>query len=154
MSTSTQDFYLVEYGNSVVVLAVQDAQNRQEQIQHVKIQRDRRRDLFLDMVVAHDELRVDEDIAREDQRRDDPVHQLHRAVNREERGHEPEQDEHPQPAEQVGDPAREVVARLAREDGQRDEDAQREDERLDDDAGVVERGHHADAVGLHGREGR
>lgn len=104
------------------------------------------------MVVPHDQLRIDQHVSGEDKRRHSPVHELHGRVHGKESGHEPEQDQHPEPTEQVGDPAREVVAGLAGEDGQGDKDAERDDEGFDDDAGVVEGGHDADGVGFHGGE--
>ena len=42
----------------VVLLAVQDPQDSEEKVDHVKVQTNRRRDLLLDMVVSHDELCV------------------------------------------------------------------------------------------------
>lgn len=104
------------------------------------------------MVVAHDELGIHKNVAGEDERRDAAVDELHGAAHGEEGGHEPEDDEQPQRAEQVGDPVRKVIFGLAREQRQRDEDAQRDDERLDDDPRVVERRDDADRVGLQRRE--
>lgn len=137
-----------------VVLVAQNAQDGEEQVDDVQIQRDGGGNLLLDVVVAHDELGVDEDVAGEDERRDAAVHELQRAARGEEGGHEPEDDEEPQRAEQVGDPVREVVLGLAREQRQRDEDAQRDDQRLHDDPRVVERRDHADRVRLQRREPR
>jgi hypothetical protein len=43
----------------VVVLRVEDPQNREEEVDDVEVQRDGRRNLLLHVVVAHDQLRVD-----------------------------------------------------------------------------------------------
>lgn len=71
---------------------------------------------------------------------------------REERSHETEDDEHPQRAEEVWHPAREVVLALAGEQCERNEDAECEDERLDDYPAVVEAGDDTDAVCFQTRE--
>jgi hypothetical protein len=54
-----------------------------------------------------------QDIAAEDQGCNDPVAKLHVGRLRKEGRHEAEEDEHPQGAEQVGCPVREVVLGLA-----------------------------------------
>ena len=51
----------------VVVLAVEDAQNRQEQIQDIQIQRNSSRNLLLNVVVTHNQLSIHQDVTREDQ---------------------------------------------------------------------------------------
>lgn len=100
------------------------------------------------MVVSHDELGVHQDIATEDEGRHHTIDQLHRAAMRKERSHEAEDDEHPQRAEKIGHPAREVVFGLASEEGQGDEDAEREDERLDHNSRFIEGCDDADGVGF------
>lgn len=108
-------------GPLVVVLAVQDPQDREEQIKNVQIQANAGGNLFLDVVVSHDQLRVDENIAAEDQRRTCAVDEFHGRVVREERSHESEDDQDPQSAKKIGHPARKVVFALAGEEGEEDE---------------------------------
>lgn len=95
--------------SSVVVLRVQNPQDGEEQVNNVEVQRNGRRNLLFDMVVAHDHLRVNQDVAREDQGADNAVAELDLAVVGEERRHEPEQDQYPQATKQVWHPARKVV---------------------------------------------
>lgn len=132
----------------VIVLRVQNAQDTQEQIDNIQIQRDRRRNLLLNVVMAHDELRINEDISTENERRNTAINELHAAIVREESSHEPEDDEQPQPAEEVWHPVREIVFGLACKQSQGDEDSERDDEGLHNDARVVEGSHDADGVGF------
>ena len=88
----------------VVLLAIQYPQNRQEEVDHVQVQADRRRDLLLNMIVSHDKLRVNQDVAAEDERSDNTVAELEAGRLREEPGHEAEEDEDPEGAEEVGHP--------------------------------------------------
>lgn len=100
------------------------------------------------MIVPHDKLGVHQDVAAEDESGDDAVAQLDLAIVREEHGHEAEDDEHPERAKQVWNPAREVVLGLASEERERDEDAKREDESFDNDLGIVEGSDYRDGVRL------
>lgn len=98
--------------------------------------------------MAHNQLRINEDISREDERSNTAINELDAAIVGEESSHEPEDYEQPQSAEQVGHPVREIIFGLACEEGQGHEDAERDDEGLNDDARVVERGYDADGVGF------
>lgn len=133
---------------SVVALAVQNTQNGQEQVEDIQVERDRRGNLLLDMMVPHDHLRIDEDITGENQRRNPAVDQLAGAAHGEEQPDEAEQEQHPQRAKQIRHPAGKVILGLARKQGQKDEDAEGEDQRLQDDARAVEGRDDADGVGL------
>lgn len=136
----------------VVVLAVQNAQDGEEQVENVQVQADARGNVFIHVIVSHDQLSVHEDVAAEDEGCDTAVNEFGRGVSWEKGGHEAEDDHQPQGAKQVWDPAREVVLGLACEHGQEDEDAQGHDEGLDDDAALVERRDDADAVRFQGGE--
>ena len=125
-------------GSLIILLAVEDPQNSQEEVDDIEIQADRSRDLLLNVIVAHDHLSVHENVTGKDQRGDAPIHQFHRLSAGEERSHEPEDDEKPQRAEQVRLPRREVVLALASKQREEREHGQGDDERLHDDAGVVE----------------
>lgn len=138
--------------NLVIALVVQNPQNSQEQIEDIKVKRNRSGNLLLDMIVTHNQLRINKDITTEDNRNQPAINQLHGSTSGEEHGHESKQDREPQGAEQVGHPVGKVVARLAGEERQGDEHAQREDERLHDDARVVEGDRHADGVGFEDGE--
>jgi hypothetical protein len=138
----------------VVVLAVQDPQNGQEQVDNVQVQRDGGSNLLLDMVMTHDELSVHEDVTREDESGNGPVDKLHCAVHWEKSSHEAENNEQPQSTEQVWHPVGEVIFRLAGKKRESDEDAECDDEGLDDDARIVERGHNADRVGFQSGKSR
>lgn len=83
----------------VVTLAVKDTQDGEEQVEDVQVQADGGGDLLLDVVLAHDELGIDKDVAGEDERGEAAIDQLAGAAIRQEGGHESEQDEAPQRAE-------------------------------------------------------
>lgn len=136
----------------VVLLAVQDPQNSEKQVDDIEIKRDRRRNLLLHMIMTHHQLRVNQNIATKDQSRNPPIRQLRRAIVREESSHEPEQDQCPQTPEQIWHPRRKVVLGLTRKNRQRDKDAQRQDQRLQHDLRVVERRDHRDRIRLERRE--
>lgn len=104
------------------------------------------------MVVAHDHLRVNQDVGREDEGTHDAVAKLDLAVVREECVHEAEQDHHPDRAKQVRHPRREVVLCLASEQAECDEDAKGEDDCFEHNLGIGERDNDGDAVGFHGGE--
>lgn len=57
----------------VVLLAVEDPQDGEEQIDDIQVKADCRRDLLFDVVVPHDQLRIHEYIAAEDERADNAV---------------------------------------------------------------------------------
>ncbi|KAI7977022.1 hypothetical protein EIK77_002532 [Talaromyces pinophilus] len=86
--------------------------------------------------MAHNELRINEDISTENQRSNTAINELHAAIVREESSHESEDDEQPQRAEEVWHPVREIVFGLACKQSQSDEDSERDDEGLHDDARV------------------
>jgi hypothetical protein len=140
--------------SQLIILVIENAQDSQEQIEDIEIERDGGGDLLLDMIVAHDQLGIDEDISGEDEGGDGAVDELDLAIHGEEGGHKPKQDQEPQRPHQVRHPAGEVVFGLARKQGQRDEQAQRQHQRLHDNPRLVERRHHADRVGLQQREAR
>lgn len=122
----------------VVVLAVQDAQNRQEEVQDIQIQRNGGGDLLLNVIVAHNKLGVHEDITGEDQGTQHTVDELGGATKRHKHGHESEKDHEPQRAEEVGHPAGKVIFSLACEERERDKDAQCKGQGLHDNPGFVE----------------
>lgn len=100
-------------GLVAVVLAVQDSQDGQEQIQDIQVEADAGGNLLFDVIMAHDQLGVDEDISGEDEGRDDPIHQFDGRAVWEEGRHESEQNQRPQRPKQIRNPAREVVFGLA-----------------------------------------
>ena len=106
--------------------------------------------MLLGVVVAHDQLGIDEDVAREDESCDNTITKLNLAVVWEESSHKAEQDHNPDGAEQVWGPVREVVLALAGNQAQGDEDAKREHKRGYDDAGFVERDDDGDGIGFQG----
>lgn len=130
----------------VVLLAVEDAQNSEEEVDDVKVQADRSSNFLFDVVVAHDQLSVNQDISAEDQRRNDSVSELNHGVLGEESCHETEDDEHPETTEEVWHPAGEVILALAGKQRESDEDGGGEDESLQDDPALVERGDDTDRV--------
>lgn len=64
---------LLHSSRLVVVLRVEDPQDGEEQVDDVEVEGDGRRNLLLNVVVAHDHLCVHEDVAREDERADNTV---------------------------------------------------------------------------------
>ena len=132
----------------VVVLAVENPQNRQEQVEDIQVKADGCGNLFLDMVMADDKLGVHQDVSREDQRSDNAISELHSARLGEECGHEAEDDENPECAKEVGHPACEIVLGLAGEEGEGDKDGEGEYKRLKHDPGLEHAGDNRDAVGF------
>ena len=51
----------------IVLLAVKNPEDGKEQVDYVQVKGDSCSNLFLNMIVAHDELGVDQDIAAEDE---------------------------------------------------------------------------------------
>lgn len=121
----------------VVVLAVEDAKDGEEEVDDVEIQADGGSNLLLDMVVAHDELRVDEDVGAEDESGSATVDKLGSRVIREEHGHETEENKSPESAEEVGHPRCKVILGLAGEQGEEDEDACSQDGGVENDRSLV-----------------
>ena len=135
-------------GALIIVLAVQNPQNSQEQVDDIEIQADGGRNLLLHMVVSHDQLGVHQNISAEDQRTHNSIPELQSRSLREEHCHESKEDEHPERAKEVWHPASKVILGLAREQCQSQEDSEREYEGLHYDLAVVEGGYDADAVGF------
>lgn len=100
------------------------------------------------MVLAHNQLGVDEDIAAENQSRDTTVDQLGSGAIGEEHHHDAHQDECPESAEEVGHPTGEVIFTLACKSSQEDEDSAGEDDSVEDDVGLVEGDDDGDGVRL------
>lgn len=136
----------------VVLLAVQNAQDREEQVDNVQVQADRGGNLLLNVVLPHDQLGIHEDIPAEDQRSQTSIDQLTRAAVWEEHGHEAEQHEAPQAAKEVGHPAGEVIFCLAGERCEEDEDAAGKQHGVEDDGGLIEGDDDGDGVGLEKSE--
>lgn len=138
---------------SVILLAVKNSQNSQEQVNDVQIQTDGRSDLLFNMVVAQHELSIDQDIGAEDECADPAVNQLAGAGLRKEHVHEAEEDEGPEGAEEVRHPGSEVVFGLAGKERQEDEYTCRQDHGVEDYVRLVERDYYADGVCFGQREG-
>lgn len=132
----------------VVRLAVEDAQDSEEQVDNVKIKADSGGNLLLDMVVTQHELRINKDVSAEDESSKTTVYELTGRTIREEHRHEAEQDEAPQRTEQVWHPRGEVILGLASEEGQEDEDACGEDHRVQNNGCLVEGDNNGDGVCL------
>ena len=78
-------FLLVQLHLVIVVLAVQNPQNRQEQVDNVQVQADCGGNLLLDMIMSHNQLRVHQNISAEDQASYNTIPKLDSAAMREER---------------------------------------------------------------------
>ena len=128
----------------VVRGAVENSQDREEQIDHIQIETDRGGNFFLNVVVAHDQLGVDQDIGAEQESADTAVDEFHGAIVGKEGGHEAKDDQDPEQAKHIRHPAGEVIFRLARKQRQSDKDAQRQDQRLQHDPRLVETRNHTD----------
>lgn len=100
--------------------------------------------------MSHDQLSVHEDVATEDHRASGTKDQLGGGGVGEECSHETEDDQNPQTAGKVWDPAREIILGLACEKGQGDKDSERDNECFDNDSAFVEGGDDADAVCFQG----
>ena len=122
----------------LVVLVVKDSKNGEEQVNDVQVQADSGGDLLLDVELPHDELGVNEDVDAEDEGSDAAVDKIGRLGVGQEDVDEAEDDEAPERAESVGDPAREVILRLASESSQEDEDASSDDECVKHNRDIIE----------------
>lgn len=85
----------------IILLAVENPQNCQEKIDNVQVERNCRRNLLFHMIVAHDELGVDQDVAAEDESGSTAVYQFRRTRALEEGRHKAEQYQDPQRSEEV-----------------------------------------------------
>ena len=132
----------------VVRLAVKNPQNGEEEVDDIEVQADGGGDLLLDVVLAHDKLRVDEDVRAEDEGGETTVDKLGGGVVGEEHGHEAEHEQAPERAEEVGHPRGEVVLGLAGKGREEDEDGGGQDDSVEDDGGLVEADDDGDGVGF------
>lgn len=151
-SSSRAHLYLADARSLVILLAVQDPQDRKEQVDNIEVQTDCRSNFLLHMVVPDDQLGVDKNVAAEDERRQSAVDEFARAAVGEESSHESEQNESPKSAEKVGHPASEVVLGLARESGEEDKDTRGEENGVEDDGGLVKGDDDGDSVGFEDSE--
>lgn len=117
----------------VLLLAVKDTKDGEEQVDNVEIQADGGSNLLLDVVRAHDELGVDEDVAAEDKGGQAAVDELGGGAVGQEHGDEAEEDQAPEGAKQVRHPRGEVVLGLEGERGQEDEHASRQEDGVEHD---------------------
>lgn len=136
----------------VVLLAVQDSENGQEQVDDIEVERDGCCNLLLDMVVSHDELCIDQDVTTENECTNNAVSQFNGAGVREEGCHEAEDDDNPKSTGKIRDPAGKVVLGLTGEKSECDKDTQRKDERLKHNLALEEGCDHTNRVRLHGGE--
>lgn len=104
--------------------------------------------------MSRNKLRINKDIPTKDQGRRTAINQLNGLSTWEKRSHEAKNDQHPQRTEQIWDPARKIIFRLAREQRQSNEDSQRDDQSLQDNPTLVEGRDHADTVCFECRETR
>ena len=77
------------------MLAVEYPEDGKEQVDDVQVKGDSRSDFLLNMIMAHNELSVHQDIPTEDERCHRSVDELGSAVVGKEGCHESEKDEHP-----------------------------------------------------------
>lgn len=136
----------------VVLLAIENPQDSEEEVDDVEVKRDRCCNLLLNMVVAHHKLRIDQDVSAENQGSDGAVDQFYGTTVREESRHEAEDDENPEAAEEIRHPRRKVVLGLACEDCQGDKDSRGDDERFQNNLRLVEGHDDRDGVSLKRRE--
>lgn len=83
----------------IVGLAVENPKNSQEEVDDVQVQGNCGSDLFLDVIMPHDQLRINQNISTEDQRGETSVDELSSAIVWEPHRYESEQDEPPKPTE-------------------------------------------------------
>lgn len=114
----------------VVLLAVQNSEDSQEQVNDVKVKRDRGCNLLLDVVVSHDELSINQNVAAEDEGADNAVAQLDSACVGEEGCHESENNNDPESSCEIRNPAGKVIFGLAGEQREGDKDSESKDKRL------------------------
>lgn len=139
---------------------------RQEQINDVKVERDRRRNLLLDVHTPHDELRIHQlssvstyptsqypgntyNIRREQQRARSGINEFNSTAVREEHSDQPEPEQEPQRAVQVSVPLRVVILRLTRPQHHPRRDHARHNHRLQHHPDLIKADHRRDRVRLH-----
>ncbi len=98
------------------------------------------------MIVSHNKLRVDKNVAAEDQRRNTSVYQLRGTIVWEKCGHESEYDKGPKSSKQVRHPGCEVILRLTCKESQGDKYTSGEDQGLQHYSCVVERNYNGDGI--------
>lgn len=77
------------------MLAIEYPEDSQEEVDNVEVQRDRGGNLLLDVIMAHNELCINQDVPTEDQRSDRAIDHLSSAVVLEECSYEAEEDKYP-----------------------------------------------------------
>ncbi len=122
----------------VVLLAIKDPKNSQEEIDNIQVERDRRSNLLFDMVMPHDELRVHQNVPAEEESGRATIDELSSAVVGEEGRHEAEEYQNPKSTEEVWLPGGEVIFALTRKQSKRDEDPSCEHQSQKHDFCVVE----------------
>ena len=132
----------------VVRLAVEDAQNGKEEVDDVEVKADGGSNFLLDMVMAQDKLRVDKDIATENKSCEAAIDEFTGRAVWEKHGHETEDDETPEGAEEVRHPRGEVILGLAGEKGKEDEDSGSKNDSIEYDGRLVEGHYNGNGVGF------
>jgi hypothetical protein len=94
----------IDHQRLVVRLAVENAQDGEEEVDDIEVKADGSGDLLLDVMMTQDKLRVDEDVTTEDESGKTTIDKLSSGTIREEHGHEPEDDETPESTEKVRHP--------------------------------------------------
>ena len=137
------------YNRCLVILGVvQNSEDSQEQVDDVEVKTNRSGNLLLHFMLSHNHLRVHQNVARENQRRDPGIYQFHSAVAREEHGHESKQNQCPEAHKEIWHPGGEVIFGLASDEGETDEESSGEQNGFEDDGGFVEGDYHGDGIGF------
>lgn len=79
----------------VVLLAVEYSEDGKEQVDDVQVKRDGRSNFLFNVIMAHNELGIHQDISTEDERCHGPVDKLGSAIVGKEGCHKSKKDEHP-----------------------------------------------------------
>ncbi|KAJ8132238.1 hypothetical protein O1611_g1383 [Lasiodiplodia mahajangana] len=132
--------------NLVIALAVEDSQDGKEQVDDVKVKANSGCNLLFHMVLAQDELSIDQDVPREDKGSETTINQLAGATVGEEGSHEAEDDQAPERAKQIRHPRREVILGLACEQSEEYEDTTGENYGVQHDLCLVERDDDRDGI--------
>lgn len=132
----------------VVRAGIEDSQDSQEQVDNVQIQANGGGDLFLDVMLAHDHLGVDEDVGAEEKSSDTSIDKFAGRAVGEKHVHEAEHDESPQGTEQIRHPRSKVILGLAGEESQEDKDGSGQDDSVENNGSIIEGNNNGDGVGF------
>jgi len=139
---------------SPVVDVVQDAEDAQEKVQEVEIERNGTHNVLVRRQLLVDEEGVKDDVSRKDETSSGGVNEVHGAVEGNEDADESGGDKGQEATKQEWCHSRKVVLRLEREERQAEEYNDSDEKGLKDDSGLVKGDNYANRERFHECESR